>query len=253
MNTIKLNLVISLILEAVKAETFIRGNIDKAANDTAYKQAYHEEAGDEQFHERKLMRSIYTAAEELKGMLGDYVSRQGPSLADNIICEIAEDTDSIVFTLNVSGRFNTAFTTSLARLCSKYIEDKSLMLWWGTFDQTQATYYATLCANDATAISRCFNKTAPRVPKIPFTKSIKLEGDTIELAVGERASITYTIDAEVIDDIEAITKDHYVAKVDRDCDGFAITGCHPGETTAKLFSLHNDKVATELTVKVIEI
>ena len=252
MKTIKLNLVISLILEAVKAETFIKGNVDKATDSASYQLAYHEEAGDEQFHERKLMRSIYTAAEELKGILGDYVQRQGPTGADNITYEVQKDTDSIVFTLSVSDRFNTAFTTSLARLCSKYIEDKSLMLWWGTFNQTQAQYYATLCATDITSISRCFNKTAPRAPQIPFTKTLTVTGDTVELVVGESASLTYAIDQGTIDDIEAVTRNHHIATADRACDGFVLTGRQPGVTSARLFSLHDDNVSAEITVIVTE-
>lgn len=250
---IKLNLVKSLIIESVKAETYIKGEIDKSSAQGINKLAYNEQAGDDEHHERKLVRTMYTALGELKGMLSNYLDNSGTSSGDNIVSEVEDDTDSIVLTINVSSRFNKAYSDSLAKLCSKYIEDKMLVLWWGTINQNQAAFYSNLVTSDIDSIERCFNKTAPSAPKIGYTTKINLmpsDYSTLDMNIGDEEQISYSIDAGALDDIEILIADENIAKAYRTSNGFSVFAANAGVTTAKLFSLHNDTVSKIITIQV---
>lgn len=247
--TIKLNLVLSLILEAVKAETHIKGQIDRAIDEKAAKVAYQEEAGDEQFHERKLMRGIYTSLDALKTEIAPYLASYGGTQGDNMVSVVNEATDSITITLEVSNSFNTSFTDSLARLCSKYIEDSTLVLWWGTFNGTQAQYYTALQAADSLAIAKCFVKKAPQAVPVAYTENLSVLGSGIEVEVGEETTITYSIDENAIDDIEIDPRCNFI-HWRRVKGGFAIKATCTGFTCARLYSLHNDDVECEVDILV---
>ena len=83
-NTITLTLLKPLIIESVKNETFQKGRYDKAVDQKAINVAYVEQAGNEDYHERILQRSLYTSLEELKTHLSDYLSTDGGATGDNI-------------------------------------------------------------------------------------------------------------------------------------------------------------------------
>ena len=83
-NTIQLTLNKPLIFNSVKNETFLRGQVIKAADGKLITEAYHEQAGDEAYQERILSRGLYTNLEELKTYLSDYLTDSGQSSADNI-------------------------------------------------------------------------------------------------------------------------------------------------------------------------
>ena len=72
--TITLNLNKLLIIEAVKADTFLTGQIDKAED--AVKNAslaYNEQAGDETYQERKLIRTLRSAVAKFEANLAEFV------------------------------------------------------------------------------------------------------------------------------------------------------------------------------------
>ena len=135
-HTISLQFVTSAILDNVKSETFLRGQVEKAANEKAISEAYHEQAGDETYQNRLLNRGLYTNLGELKTHLSDYLTSSGQSSADNITQ--SEDNGIITITLLVSDRFNTGYTDTLAKLCSKYIEECMLMDWWKPINEKQS-------------------------------------------------------------------------------------------------------------------
>ena len=56
MKTIQLILLRSTILDAVKSETLITSNSDRAADEKATRLAYHEQAGDDEYKERRLTK-----------------------------------------------------------------------------------------------------------------------------------------------------------------------------------------------------
>lgn len=249
--TITLTLVKSLIVEAVKNETFFKGNVDKAADQRAVTLAYHEQAGDDAYQERMISRGIYTALEELKTQLADYISTSGFSSADNSI-DSSEDGDNIIIHLKVSDRFNKGFTSSLARLCSKYIEECVLMDWWKPINEKQSALYSQFVERNLASIKRCFTKTAPSIPTVPYTTILTTTGTAIELEVGEEHTVTYTISDGAIDDIECMVEDMKVIEVGRSEEGFTIKGAQRGHTYIQLYSRHNDELTSTIHVYVTD-
>lgn len=250
-NTIKLTLHKSLILEAVKNETFLGGQVRKAADDKLIAEVYHEQAGNEQYQERLLQRGLYMNLEELKTYLSDYLSTSGQSSGDNNIGSVEED-DMIIIMLTVSDRFNKGYTESLARLSSKYIEESMLMDWWKPINEKQSALYAQFVERDLAAIRRCFNKTAPTAPTVPYTTILNVTGSAIDIGVGEDYTVTYTISDAAIDDIEAEVEDASICTIGRSEEGFTVTGNHLGHTWIKLYSRHNEQLARTVHVYVTD-
>lgn len=245
---IKLTLVLSVILESIKTETHIKGQVDRAIDDKNAKVAYQEEIGDEEFHERKLMRTIFNAVDNLKGELAHYVINANATTGDNIVSTIDEANDQIILELNVSESFNKGMTDTLARLCSKYIEDASLTLWWGTFNPNQAKFYIDLQMSDVSAIGKCFVRTAPKKAVHRYTQNLSLSGSTFDVAPNDTFTITYTLDEGAIDDIEIFSPHHvhFERGVDND---FFVTVHHEGIFKAKLYSLHNEDIFEIVTIR----
>lgn len=246
-NTIQLQLVKSLIIESVKNETFLKGQVDKAADQRAITVAYHEQAGNETYQERLLNRALYTNLSELKTQLSDYLSTSGHTSADNNI-DSHEEGDIITLFLVVSDRFNKGYTDPLAKLCGKYIEDAMLVDWWKPINEKQSAIYAQFLEKDLASIKRCFNKTAPVAPVVPYTTILKTTGTAIELEIGERATVTYEISDGAIDDIECRVEDRHLIDVGRSEKGFLLIGKQRGHTYIQLYSRHNEELKKTLHV-----
>lgn len=249
--TITLTLVKSLIYESVKNETYLRGNVEKAADQKATVMAYHEQAGNEEYHERLLERGLYTALEELKTQFSDYLSTSGFSSADNSI-DSTENNGNIIIHLKVSDRFNKGYTQSLARLSSKYIEESMLMDWWKPINEKQSALYSQFVERDLSAIKRCFNKTAPSAPTVPYTTKLETTGTSIELEPGELATVTYTLSDGAIDDIECMVEDRTLIDVGRSEEGFTLYGKLRGHTYIKMYSRHNPDIDKMIHVYVTD-
>jgi hypothetical protein len=239
--TITLTLYKPLIIESVKNETYQRGKYDKAVDQKAINVAYVEQAGNEDYHERILSRSLYTSLEELKTHLSDYISSNGATTGDNI--GHSESGDNIVITLVVGDRFNHGYTSSLAKLCSKYIEEAMLMDWWRPVNEKQSALYAQFVERDLAAIKRCFNKTAPVAPSYKYPTSLDVNGSAIDIGIGEEHTVTYSISDGAIDDIEIRIEDTTICQAGRTAEGFTVIGKQLGHTWIQLYSRHN----TELT------
>lgn len=247
---IKLNLVPSIIMEAVKGETFIKGKIDKASAEGAEGVAFNETAGDEKVHERKLLRTMHAALEELKTYMGEYLDEGDNTQGDNVVSEIDSANDTLTISLVVSDRFNKAFTRSLAYICSSYIENKMLELWYITINANQAGLYTTLLSTDKTSLKRCFAKTAPVVPETKYTDSIYVEDETLTLQPGEEVDVEYDIDEGRIDDVECSVTCP-IARVKRSgYKMFTVKAVERGEAFLVLMSHHNSDVARSITIKV---
>lgn len=247
---IKITLVKSLIIESVKNETFLRGQVIKAAEQKLITEAYHEQAGDEKYQERILSRGLYTNLEELKTYLSDYLGDSGQSSADNLYSE--EEGDNILLYIVVSDRFNKSYTNSLAKLSSKYIEESMLMDWWKPINEKQAALYAQFVERDLTAIKRCFNKTAPTAPVVPYTTELLLTGSSIDIGIGEEHTVTYAISDGAIDDIEVMIEDKNICDAGRTHEGFTIIGKQLGHTYAVLYSRHNAEISQTIQVYVTD-
>lgn len=249
--TIKLTLSKPLIIEAVQNETYLRGQVEKSADQRAITAAYHEQAGDEVYHMRLLDRSLYSSLEELKTHLSDYLSSSGGTSADNII-DSSFDGDSIIINLSVSPRFNRGYTQSLARLSSKYIEESMLMDWWKPINEKQSALYAQFVERDLSSIRRCFNKTAPEVPSVPYTSSLTVTGTAIDIGIGEEHTVTYILSDGAIDDIEAMVGDVTICDIARSESGFVVVGKRYGQTTMRLYSRHNEELERLIKVFVTD-
>lgn len=247
---IKLNLILSVILNAVKEETQIKGRIDKASNPQAATDlAYQETAGDEALHESKLLRGIYTSTDKLKVAIIDYLENSGNTTADNAVSStIDKDTDSITLYLNVNPRFNTSLIDSLARLCSKYIEDSTLVFWWGaTGVQSQVQFYSALLNEDLASIQHLFTKKATKAPAIPYTAKIKTTGSEIEIEVGEESTLSYSIDEGCIDDVDFQISGG-AASLCRQANSLVLRGIYPGIAHVVLYSIHDETVFKSIDV-----
>ena len=244
MKTITLNLVISLIMEAVKTETHIKGRVDKAVDSKAAALAYNEEAGDDTFHERKLFRTMHTALARLKTIVGEHLDSYANRPADNIFTTIDNDNDAITITLHVNDRFNPAFAEPLAKLCSKFIEDHMLFLWWGTFNVKQAEFYKAISEEDVTDIMACFNKTAPAVPNTSYTSFITSQmGDTCRVQAGETFTITYQVSDDCVDDVSAVSLNNGVVEIlSKGYREFSLLAKNKGVANVRLFSMHDDDI-----------
>ena len=248
--TITLTLIKPLILESVKNETFQRGRFDKAVDSKAISAAYVEQAGNEDYHERILSRTLYTSLEELKTHLSDYLSSGGQSSADNIMSE--DDGLNIVITLVVGNRFNKGYTNSLAKLSSKYIEESMLMDWWKPINEKQSLFYAQFVERDLAAIKRCFNKTAPQAPDVPYTTILNVTGSALDIGIGEEHTVTYSISDGAIDDIEVRIEDTTLIGAGRTSEGFTIIGKRLGHTYIQLYSRHNPELNATIHVYVTD-
>ena len=248
--TIKLTLSKSLILNSVKNETFLRGQVIKAADQKLITEAYHEQAGDEAYQEAILNRGFYTNLEELKTHFSDYLTSSGQSSADNIYSD--EEDGNIIIHLLVSDRFNEGYTTSLARLSSKYIEEAMLMDWWKPINEKQSALYLQFVERDLQAIRRCFNKTAPVAPTYQYPTTLEVNGSAIDIGIGEEHTVTYAISDGAIDDIECRVEDRRLIDVGRSEEGFTIIGRQLGHTYIQLYSRHNEELTATIHVYVTD-
>lgn len=242
--TIRLTLFKPQILESVKNETYFRGQVEKAADQKAIAMAYHEQAGNEAYQERILQRGLYTNLSTLKTHLSDYLSSTGNSSADNI--SSSEQGDTITITLVVGDRFNHGFTDPLAKLCSKYIEDSMLVDWWRPVNEKQAALYSQFTDKDLQDIKRCFNKTAPIAPSVPYPTELNVTGSAIDIGIGEEYTVTYSISDGAIDDIECKTGDPRICTIGRSEDGFTVRGHQYGHTYIELYSRHDPEISRTL-------
>ena len=250
--TITLQFVKSAILENVKSETFLRGQVVKAANDKAITEAYHEQAGDEVYQNRLLNRGLQTNFSELLTHLSDYLNAGGQSTADNITVDEDEDGNIIVLTLVVGERFNRKFTDPLAKLCSKYVEEAMLMDWWKPINEKQSALYAQFVERDLAAIKRCFNKTAPTAPSYKYPTFLNVVGSAIDIGVGEEHTVTYSISDGAIDDIEVSIEDTNICQAGRTAEGFTVIGRQTGHTYIQLYSRHNPELNETLHVYITD-
>ena len=101
--TITLSLKKSLILEAVKADTYQSGQVDKAADPVKNASlAYIEQAGDEKFQERKLIRFLRSGLARFAAAMNEFVDSENGS----IFYTLADNADAITIKVVVSDRYN---------------------------------------------------------------------------------------------------------------------------------------------------
>lgn len=156
--TMTLTLQRSVIMDAVKTDTHIKGTIDKSADGNASVVAYNETAGDDAHHERKLDRTLVSSTEKLVSEISDMLSGNS-----NVSSSYTGTT--VVITVGVDSRFNSSFSNTLSRLCSEYITNTMLELWWITINGNLSQSYGSIASTILLSIKKCFNKIAPSDPE----------------------------------------------------------------------------------------
>lgn len=154
----------SLIMETVKNETHITAHVARASDKNASELAFHEEAGDEEYHSRKLERSLYASIDKAKAAIIGYLNTEsgaGNNISTTWTKDSAGNDDKLTVTLSLSSRFNPSYLAPLADLISKYIEDNMLHEWWTPINQNFAKMYSEKAAVALSDVLRCFIKNAP--------------------------------------------------------------------------------------------
>lgn len=252
---IKLILYKSLIMESVKVETHLKSVVDRSTDDKAIQLAYHEAAGDDETHQRKLLRGIDVSFARLKDEIANFLDSNSSTAGNNVYSE--EEGDNLYLFLAVDRRFNQSMVDPLAKLCSKFIEDNTVALWYKALGMTaMMESYETSVVGDMVSIKNAFAKKVPYAVHIPYTSHLTVTpGTSVSVAGGESTTITYAIDEGAVDDIEIEAEAGSSAyfSIDRapGC-GFIINGISAGSANVRLYSAHSEStVYKDLSVSVL--
>lgn len=249
---IKFQILKSLVVEAVKSATYLKGQVDRQAQNATAAVVASESIGDEEVHERALTREFQTAMEKLKTIYVDYINPTAQTIGDNVIYYDDIQDDIVKFTLVVSRRYNGTLTDALARLSAKYAEDWMLYQWWTmTSNLKQAEVYAAALQVDEAQIRKCFILSAPVVPQLAYPTNLAVPADGsdisggLSLEVDGEASLTYDLNEGALDDIEAHSDNPRMVEIHRSTKEktFIIIPHYPGTTTIRLFSRHNEDIS----------
>lgn len=279
---IKIQIIHSLAVNSAKNETYQKGVVDKAVDAKLIRAAFHEQAGNEAYHETMLRRFLLTQIEKLKTYFSDYLTGGG-NIAEDATIDSTEANGMTEIVLNVSDRFNDGYVKTLARLSQKYVEDRMIHLWWVPVSKEFASLYAQVAEDDLDGIMNCFHKTAPEAPRYQFPTAIEIRypiiperngtpgyitpdnsaviqpeilfGNPWIIGRGQESEISYILtgenDRKPVDDI--------IVRADNPCcrpcigsDGrWCLRGCSTGHTIVTLFSRHNDQVFAKFAVRIV--
>lgn len=279
--TIKIQILHALAMNSAKNETFQKGVVDKAVDAKLIQAAFHEQAGNEQYHEAMLGRYMFSQIELLKTFFVDYLTGDG-NIAEDATIDSTEIDGASEIVLNVSDRFNNGYVKSIARLSQKFVEDRMIYLWWHSVSKDFAAIYANAAEEDKAALMNCFNKTAPSAPEYHFPVSIEMRypiiperkdvtgyitpdnSDVVQeeflfanpwiIGRGDESEISYILTGEngkkPVDDIivrcDNACCDAVIGQNGRWC----LCGKTKGFTIVTLFSRHNDQVFNKFAVRV---
>lgn len=169
MKTITLSLDRALIIQAVKDDTFITGQIDKSADAVKNAQlAFNEQAGDEEHHERKMLRTLRTAVSKFEANMMEFVDSSNGSIDDTLANTTAENT-AFVITINVPDRYNSGQAKPLSSLAFEFIVNQMLYAWWQSVKPTLAKDYLTFSQDSLMRIRLCLAKSAPTAANADYT------------------------------------------------------------------------------------
>lgn len=164
--TITLSLKKSLILEAVKADTYQSGQVDKA--DDPVKNAalaYNEQAGDETFHERKLLRYLRSGLARFAAAMNEFVDSNNGS----VTYTLTDTSDDISIQVVVSDRYNNGLAQPLSSFAEEYISYTMDHMWWQSIKPSLAKDFYGYAQDTLTQIRLCLAKTAPASSSSSYT------------------------------------------------------------------------------------
>ena len=153
--TITITIPKAVVVEAVKGDTTITGNVDRSVD--AVKNAgvaYNEQAGDDAHHEKKIDRAIRAAVSKFEAEIAEFADGSAGSITDSF-------SDNIIITLIVSDRYNGGLANPLSGLAQEYIINMALYTWWISIKPDFAKGFATLASDTLPYVRKCFSKVAP--------------------------------------------------------------------------------------------
>lgn len=156
------------IKTAVKSDTYITGQVDKASDmvKNAAK-AFAEQAGDENYHEVKLFRTMKGALAKMEAAIAEYVETSDPSA--QITDTLTRASTTFTVSITVNDRASSAFATTLAYLAQEYIINAMLYYWWQPIDANLAKDYIDFANANILDIRRCLSKSAPSSTTSSYT------------------------------------------------------------------------------------
>jgi hypothetical protein len=164
--TITLSLKKSLILEAVKADTFQSGQVDKSADPVKNAAlAYNEQAGDETYQERKLLRFLRSGLARFAAAMNEFVDSEGGS----ITYSLTDTGDEITIRVVVSNRYNSGLAQPLSSFAEEYITYTMDYMWWQSIKPAFAKDYFSYAQDTLAQIRLCLAKTAPAASSSNYT------------------------------------------------------------------------------------
>jgi len=199
---LKLNFNTGTLYEAVKADTYITGEVDKAENPVQNaKRAYSEQAGDDTYHERKLQRTLAGAIGRLEANLAEFVDSAEGSINDNLRSVLDAGGDFYV-EVYVSSRFNSGLSFPLGQLAFQFVCNTMIYLWWQAINPSLAKDYLAYANASLEDIRLCLAKTAPAVSSASYADI------TGEVTNDSDAQMTLVVELEVDG-----TTDAYIADI----------------------------------------
>lgn len=169
MATLTLTLNADDIKKAVKADTYITGQIDKSADMVKNAAlAYNEQAGDDAYHEVKIYRTMKGAVGKFEASMADYVDPGSGStaVADTLT---ATTEGSFTITIPVGSRFYAAFADTLSVLAQEYIINMMLYSWWQSIKTSLAKDYYQFAQESLEMVRKTLSKTPPETSLADYT------------------------------------------------------------------------------------
>ena len=256
---IKFQIVKSIVREAVQTTTYIKGQVDRTAQNASNAIVQVESVSDETYQERSFTHDFDTALEKLKVVFVDYIVPTPQTIGDNAIYYNNRTDDIVEFVLSVSKRYNGTLTDTLARLSAKYIEDYIVFLWWlKTGNAKQAEPYQAILTSNEQEIRKCFVLSAPSIPTTPYTSTLSISNDTedeikdLTISLGGSISLSYSIDDGTVDDIEAKSSNPGVVEIHRSAAkcSFLLNSVGVGSANVTLYSKHSDTLSKTFTITI---
>lgn len=168
--TITLNLKRDLILEAVKTDSYITGQIDKSLDVIKNaSMAYNEQAGDDNHHERKLIRTIRSAIAKFEANMAEFIDSSNGTITDTFASTSTSNPDFTI-TLVVSDRYNNGLAKPLSSLAEEYIINMTDYTWWQAIKPDLAKNYLAFAQDSLLNIRLCLSKKAPTASSADYTE-----------------------------------------------------------------------------------
>lgn len=164
--TITLSLKKSLVLEAVKADTYQSGLVDKAADPVKNAAlAYNEQAGDETYQERRLVRFLRSGLARFAAAMNEFVDSESGSISYTL----SDSSDAITIKVVVSDRYNDGLAQPLSSFAEEYVSYTMDYMWWQSIKPALAKDYFGYAQDTLTQIRLCLAKTAPASSSSSYT------------------------------------------------------------------------------------